>query len=87
MQGNYSIEVVEMICAAESDGNAQVTSTTPISVEAEEVKSVPTINADAFLMGEPETEFRSWMGTNAATNWLLAGIMIMIFMFMIFKCD
>lgn len=86
MQGNYSIEVVEMICAAESDRNAQVTSTEPIPVESEEVKSVPTIQ-DTYWIGEPEKEFRSWMGTNAATNWLLAGIMIMIFMFMIFKCD
>lgn len=84
MEGNYSIEVVEMICAAESDGNAQVT--TAIPVEAEEVK-VPTINSDVELVDGKETEFRSWMGTNAATNWLLAGIMIMIFMFMIFKCD
>lgn len=87
MQGNYSIEVVEMICAADSDRNAQVTSTEPIPVEAEEVKSVPTFNAEAFLPDETASEFRSWMGTNAATNWLLAGIMIMIFMFMIFKCD
>lgn len=85
MEGNYSIEVLELICAAESDGNAQVT--TAIPVEAEEVKTVPTINSDVEFVDGKETEFRSWMGTNAATNWLLFAILCMIFLFMIFKCD
>lgn len=86
MEGNYSIEVVEMICAHDCDGNAQVT--TAIPVEAEEVKEVNVIpNIDDDIYNGPQSEFRSFMGTNAATNWLLFGIMIMIFMFMIFKCD
>ncbi len=82
MENNYSIEVIEMMCANDSDGNAQVTKVVPVEEMDEQV--IPTISAKTIAQRE---SFDSWMTTNAATNWLLFGIMIMIFMFMIFKCD
>lgn len=82
----YSVEVIEMMCAHECNGNAQVTS--PVPMVEEEVVA-PTINAgitDTYN-GSTGDNFESWMTSNAATNWLLAGIMLMIFLFMIFRCE
>lgn len=88
MEGNYSIEVVEMVCANETDGNAQVTS--PVSVE-----DVPYAKEEEFEKMEHEKRINNeeeqfgfgFMQTNAATNWILFGILIMLFMFMIFNCE
>ncbi len=83
MDRNYSIEVVEMYCAGETDRNAQVTTVVPVEDLDEQI--IPTIPGTQYR--EPKESFGSYMTTNAATNWLLAGIMVMIFMFMIFRCD
>lgn len=84
MEGNYSIEVLEMICSHESDRNAQVTSI-PSEEDAEIIPTIPAAEYEDF--SAKRESFESWMTTNAATNWLLAGIMLMIFLFMIFRCD
>ena len=86
MEGNYSIEVVEVMCANETDGNAQVTS--PISVQT----VVPDTQDYQDYEPEPPRKRKrnreeSVMQTTAATNWILFGILGMIFLFMIFKCD
>lgn len=95
MEGYYSIEVIEMQCAAECDGNAQVT--TPVEITEEfPVKEVPT--KEEFDMVEelniPENSAYTMRDgivyvrtTDAATHWLLVAILFMLFLFMIFKCD
>lgn len=100
MEGQtFSIEVIEMQCAAECDGNAQVT--TPIEIEEE----IPTttvkeqVNSEEYNTMErvydPQTEsaFTRRDGviyvrtTDAATHWLLVAILAMLFLFMIFRCE
>lgn len=88
MEGKYSIEVVEMVCANETDGNAQVTS--PVSVDdvqcAKEVEYEEMLHENRVKGNEGQSGI-GFMMTNAATNWILFGILIMLFMFMIFKCE
>lgn len=96
MEGHYSIEVIEMQCAAECDGNAQVT--TPVEIEEEiPLKEVPTTKEDIEMVEELNIPNNSAYAmrdgivyvrtTDAATHWLLFAILCMMFLFMIFKCD
>lgn len=87
MEGKCSIEVIEIMCENETDGNAQVTS--PVSVQ--EVQDVTPQDVEEVDYYEPpkkivSKEF-SMMQTTSATNWLLLAIFLLLFLFMIFKCD
>lgn len=95
MEGHYSIEVIEMQCAAECDGNAQVTTPVEITEEIplkevptkEEIEMVEELNIpknSAYTMRDGIVYVRT---TDAATHWLLVAILFMLFLFMIFKCD
>lgn len=99
MEGRYSIEVIEMQCAAECDGNAQVT--TPVEIEEEIPATVEDIKVEQSKEREMEKEFYPQdqtaytmrdgivyvRTTDAATHWLLVAILCMIFLFMIFRCE
>lgn len=87
----YSIEVIEMICEEETDGNAQVTSPMNVEEEIPQEVSVPVKElpmTEMYVPTEcPKKRVEYVRQTNAATNWLLFGIFCLLFMFMIFKCD
>lgn len=95
MEGRYSIEVIEMMCAAECDGNAQVT--TPVVIEEEIPATEETIKDEIDMERNfEEQNFSAYTSrggivyvrtTDAATHWLLVAILAMMFLFMIFKCD
>lgn len=97
MEGTtFSLEVIELQCAAECDGNAQVT--TPVDIEDEYPTTIETNPITEPIM---EREFEPQIDsaytrrdgviyvrtTDAATHWLLVAILCMIFLFMIFRCD
>ena len=84
----YSIEVIEMICEGETDGNAQVTSPTKVIEEfPQEENEQESVAPIVFQRGSYQRGVKCLMQTNTATNWLLFGIFCLLFMFMIFKCD
>lgn len=87
----YSIEVIEMICEEETDGNAQVTSPMNVAEEIPQETNVPVQEfpeTGSYIPVEsPKMRVNNVMQTNAATNWLLFGIFCLLFLFMIFKCD
>jgi hypothetical protein len=87
----YSIEVIEMICEEETDGNAQVTSPMNVTEEIPQETNAPMQEFHEtegdFPMKSPKMRVNNAMQTNAATNWLLFGIFCLLFLFMIFKCD
>lgn len=95
MEGHYSIEVIEMQCAAECDGNAQVT--TPVVIEEEIPTKVETIKEEIEMERELNEQNHSAYTTrdgviyvrttDAATHWLLVAILCMLFLFMIFRCE
>lgn len=98
MESTYSVETIELICANETDGNAQVT--TPVEIEEATTEALP----DEEEVEQPKQtkkrkkdkkkkEKRSNVGGrvvmngNLSTNFLLFGILCLLFLFMIFKCD
>jgi hypothetical protein len=95
MEGRYSIEYIEMQCAADCDGNAQVT--TPVEIEEVISTKVETTKEEIDMERDFEEQnisaYTSRGGivyvrtTDAATHWLLVAILAMMFLFMIFKCD
>lgn len=94
MEGHYSIEVIEMQCASECDPNAQVT--TPVEIEeeiptVEQTKEEVKMEKDLFQQDYSACTTRDGIvyvrTTDPATHWLLFGIMCMIFLFMIFRCE
>lgn len=95
MESRYSIEYIEMQCAADCDGNAQVT--TPVEIEEEIPARVETTKEEIDMERDFEEQnisaYTSRGGivyvrtTDAATHWLLVAILAMMFLFMIFKCD
>lgn len=95
MESRYSIEYIKMQCAADCDGNAQVT--TPVEIEEEIPATVETVKDEIDMERDFEEQNISAYTTrggvvyvrttDAATHWLLVAILTMMFLFMIFKCD
>lgn len=98
MEGRtFSIEVIEMQCAAECDGNAQVT--TPVEIEEEyptttiETKTNTETNMGNEFEPQIESAYTRRDGvvyvrtTDAATHWLLVAILAMLFLFMVLRCE
>lgn len=95
----FSVEVIEMQCAAECDGNAQVTTpveiveeistpTTTVKTLKEEIEMERELNAQNHASAYTQHDGVIYVRTtDAATHWLLVAILAMLFLFMIFRCE